>query len=106
MTDSSNTLSGSSQRVLGGRYAIAEVIGAGGMGVVFGGRDLLTGEAIAVKRLHTRFYDDWAVRASMTHEVRAMAKLRHPGVCRVLDFGFERGKPYVVMERIVGRPLA
>lgn len=92
--------------VLAGRYVLDEIIGSGGMGVVFGGRDRRTGAKVAVKRLHERFVDDPQRRLGMAHEVRAMARLNHPGVVRVLDFGFELGSPYVVMERIDGRPLS
>jgi eukaryotic-like serine/threonine-protein kinase len=92
--------------VIAGRYVLDEIIGSGGMGVVFGGRDRRTGAKIAVKRLHERFVDDPQRRLWMAHEVRAMARLNHPGVVRVLDFGFEQGSPYVVMERIEGRPLS
>jgi hypothetical protein len=88
------------------RYAVAERIGAGGMSEVWRATDELLGRQVAVKVLAT------ADPAGVTwREARAAARLTHPNVTQVHDYGEAelpdgRVLPYLVMELVDGQPLA
>jgi eukaryotic-like serine/threonine-protein kinase len=96
--------------LINGRYRLLDEIGRGGMGVVFRAYDRLTGQIVALKRLtldtmegsfagSTLVYDD--LRALLTREFVALARLRHPNIVSVLDFGFTpESQPFLVMEYV------
>lgn len=93
-------------RELGG-YRLVEVLGRGGMGVVFGAQRVHEDvhQRVAVKLLSVPLFDA-AVVARFTREARLLARLDHPGICRLRDFGrSEEGWPYLVLDRIDGLPL-
>ena len=87
--------------VVGGRYRLDELLGAGGMAEVFAARDLLLDRGVAVKLPSAR--TDTA-RERFRREARAAAALNHPNVVAVFDWG-ETPEPYLVMERVEGRHL-
>ena len=99
-------------RVLGGRYRIGELLGAGGMGRVYRAVHVELGRACAVKVIRppdTGLGIDWrAARAHFRGEALAGARLDHPNVLRVLDFGREPedGLHYLVTEHVDGLDLA
>jgi len=84
------------------RYLIEDRLGAGGMGIVFRAYDRLNGTAVALKRLHSQAVaeDDTptSMRVTLVHEFQTLARLRHPHIISVLDFGFDaEGSPYYTM---------
>jgi serine/threonine protein kinase len=86
-----------------GPYHIARVLGRGGMGVVYAGTHTATGVCAAVKtvvapKAHTLL--------QIRREIEALARLRHPGVVRILDYGVERGRPWYAMELLDHPTLA
>ncbi len=85
--------------LVGGRFEIGEVVREGGMGVVFRGRDVTTGQLVAVKTL---------IDASrFEREATLLANLAHPAVVRYIAHGFDdRGAAYIVMEWLEGEDLA
>ncbi len=85
-----------------GRFRVLEHIGEGGMGVVYRAVDDATGEAAAVK---TVLVPDDALVASMRREIRALGRVRHPGVVRVIDDGVDHNRPWYAMELIEGKTL-
>lgn len=92
---------------LGGRYRLIEQIGSGGMSVVWRGADAVLGRPVAVKVLAEGYVSDGAFRDRMRREARAAARLSHPQVNTVYDFGEdEYTAPYMVMELIDGPSLA
>ncbi len=91
---------------LAGRYRLDERLGAGAMGEVWGGLDLWLHRAVAVKLLLGDAADPVSTALRFSHEARAMARLNHPNVVTVHDFGEHEGEPYLVMERLPGRNLA
>ena len=99
-------------RVLGGRYLIEEVIGRGGMGVVYRALDERLGRRVAVKVITLVGGDKDAVerlRARFHREARAAAALpSHPNVVAVYDYGTDDvlGLDYIVMELLRGQDLA
>lgn len=88
-------------------WRLTELLGRGGMGVVFGAereRDGVRQQA-AIKLLSVPLFDAGAVER-FRDEARALARLEHPGICRLRDFGRSaEGWPYLVLDRIDGQPL-
>lgn len=96
---------------LAGRYRLVEKLGTGGMSVVWRGYDEILGRDVAVKVLSPRLAEDRAFRDRLRQEALAAARLRHPHITGIHDFGeapiSERlTVPYVVMELNDGESLA
>ena len=97
--------------LLGDRYELEELIGAGGMGEVFRAHDLQLDRVVAVKRPSESFTG--SSRERFRREARAAARLNHPHVVAVFDWGDdgtgsvpERGtSAFLVMEYVEGRSL-
>ncbi len=89
-----------------GVYEILEPLGKGGMGEVYRARDTRLGRLVAIKFLSTDLKDNPAAAARLDREARLASSLNHPGIVTVFDIGQVDGRPYVVMELIVGRSLA
>jgi serine/threonine protein kinase len=93
-------------RLLGGRYRMDAPLASGGMGEVWGARDLLLDRAVAVKVLGGAFAGDGRAAERLRREARAAGRLEHPAIARVLDLGEDGGRPYLVMELLEGESLA
>ncbi|MEU4676453.1 serine/threonine-protein kinase [Micromonospora sp. NPDC023737] len=97
-------------RPLGGRYRLIEQLGAGGMSVVWRGYDEVLGRQVAVKVLASRLASDRAFRHRIRIEAQAAARLCHPNITNVYDYGEAEHDgvttPYVVMELIDGHSLS
>ncbi|GIH18391.1 serine/threonine-protein kinase [Rugosimonospora africana] len=96
---------------LAGRYLLIERLGAGGMSVVWRGVDTVLARPVAVKVLAGPLAADPMFRQVIEREARAAARLTHPHLTHVYDYGeasLPDGHvvPYVVMELLTGRPLA
>ena len=90
-----------------GRYRLSERLGTGGMSVVWRARDEVLDREVAVKVLSPETAADPMLLDRIRVEARAAARLRHPHVVEVHDFGeTEDGLPFVVMELVDGRSLA
>lgn len=92
-----------------GRYLLCSEIAVGGMGAVYlaraegaGGFDKL----VAVKVIHSRYADDPTLVGMFFDEARIAARIAHPNVCQVFDFGEERGTHFLVMELLSGQPVS
>jgi serine/threonine protein kinase len=92
------------RRVLAGRYELVDVLGRGGMGVVWLADDRLLERQVAVKELTFSFALGEEER-QVLREARAAARLHHPCVTTVFDVVEEGGKPWLVMERVTARSL-
>ena len=88
-----------------GPYRILAPLGRGGMGVVYRAEDA-TGFQVALKVIRDEFADDPEMRRRFVREARASARLRHPNITRILDFGMHEGTYYLVMELLSGGSLA
>ncbi len=91
-----------------GRYTIRRVLGRGAMGVVYEGLDPKLDRAVAIKTILKAHLDDSAARdysARFVREAHAVARLNHPHIVQVYDFGEEGDIAYLVMEFIRGREL-
>src|SRR5690349_8520628 len=91
-----------------GRYNIERVLGKGAMGVVYEGVDPRLGRRVAIKTiLKSHLDEDTAKDYSMrfVREAQAVARLNHPNIVQVYDFGEEGDIAYLVMEFIKGKEL-
>jgi len=90
------------------QYRIERMLGRGGMGAVYQGRQVALDRVVAIKILSTALEDaDASFVERFKNEARAMAKLSHPGIVTVHDFGeTENGLLYIVMEFIEGTDVA
>ncbi|MCV7422148.1 serine/threonine protein kinase [Mycobacterium yunnanensis] len=91
--------------VLGGRYELRGVLGVGGMAEVRDGWDTRLGRPVAVKLLHPALGVRPDARARFEEEARSAARLSHPNIVAVHDYGHHGGTPYIVMERLPGTTL-
>ena len=88
-----------------GKYEILDVLGRGGMGVVYRGIDNQIGREVAIKTLTQGFLGDANMLARFYEEGRRTGRLKHPNIVTVYDLGDDNGTPYIVMECVEGEPL-
>ena len=93
-------------RIVDGRYRVIEVIGRGGMGVVYRVEHLRMGKIAAMKVLHRDLASDPEVVQRFEREAAAVSKLHHPHTVQVFDFGTAQGALYLIMEYVRGLDLA
>lgn len=86
-----------------GPYDLERVIGSGGMGLVFQGRDQRTGERVAVKTLRRPREAGPDLRERFLREGLVAQPISHPGVLPVRDSGTDSGIPYLVTPLLTGR---
>jgi predicted Ser/Thr protein kinase len=86
-----------------GRYRIVGKLGSGGFGTVYKANDPGMGRVVAIKVLNAQ--DDAGLVKRFKAEARMAAKLHHPNIVTVFDFGEENGKLYLVMEYLDGVTL-
>ncbi len=88
-----------------GRYVIAGRIGSGGMGEVFRARDSVLGRTVALKMLPFELAIQTGFIERFKAEAQAVARISHPNVVQVHDWGRENDTYYMVMEYIRGKNL-
>jgi eukaryotic-like serine/threonine-protein kinase len=96
----------SAERTYGGRYAVLERVGVGGMAEVYRARDELLGREVALKVLSERFSNDPSFVERFRREAQSAANLSHPNIVSLYDYGSDQGSSYIVMELIDGRSLS
>ena len=87
------------------RYRIQERLGTGGMASVWRAEDEVLGRTVAVKVLDGKLAEDEHARVRLHEEARILARLSHPRVASVYDFGLVGDVPYLVMELVDGETL-
>ena len=92
-------------RLLDGRYEILEVIGTGGMAVVYKARCHRLNRLVAIKILKDEFARDEEFRRRFRAEGEAVAMLSHPNIVQVYDVSTSDGANFIVMELIDGISL-
>src|SRR5262245_42524070 len=97
--------------LLARRYRLIDRVGAGGMSVVWRARDEVLDRLVAVKWLGSELADDDLYRDLVRREAWATARIKHPAVANVYDYGEVAGRggqqlAYVVMEMLDGESLA
>jgi len=93
-------------KVVDGRYRVVEVIGRGGMGVVYRVEHLRMGKVAAMKVLHRDLASDPEVVHRFEREAALVSKLHHPHTVQVFDFGTAQGALYLIMEYVRGLDMA
>ncbi|MGO9111451.1 MAG: serine/threonine-protein kinase, partial [Thermoguttaceae bacterium] len=96
---------GRPQSLILGEYVLLNVLGKGGMGVVFLARHRLMDRVVALKTLPSAAIKPETVQR-FYREVKAAARLSHPNIVTAFDAGEQAGTHYLVMEYVVGRDLA
>lgn len=92
-------------RLLGNRYRILELIGEGGMALVYKAECTLLQRVVAIKILRAQFSADQEFVERFRREAQAAASLSHPNVVNIFDVGQDGDIHYIVMEYIAGRNL-
>ncbi len=92
-------------RVIADRYRILELLGRGGMGVVYKVEHVHIGKLMAMKLLHGELARDRNTVKRFQREAEAVSRLSHPNTVQVFDFGRSEGLMYLVMEYLNGKDL-
>ncbi|MBC8069910.1 MAG: serine/threonine protein kinase [Deltaproteobacteria bacterium] len=87
------------------QYDRYELIGAGGMGVVWRARQIQLERTVAIKLLRSELAVDPSFAGRFEREAKALARLQHPGIVGVYDYGEVFGMFYLVMEHVDGTDL-
>jgi serine/threonine protein kinase len=88
-----------------GAYEILEELGSGGMGRVYRAKNLTLERIVALKTLAQQFSSDKEFVQRFLKEARAAARLNHPNIVQIYDFGCEEGVYYLAMEYVDGESL-
>lgn len=89
-----------------GRYRVRALLGKGAMGAVYLAQDTTLLRDVAIKVLHLKVSENKVYAQRFMFEARALARIDHPNLCTILDFGETEGRTYLVMPFIPGRPLS
>ncbi|HEY2154057.1 MAG TPA: serine/threonine-protein kinase [Isosphaeraceae bacterium] len=89
-----------------GDCTILEVLGRGGMGIVYRAEQRGLGRVVALKRLPPGTLDDDPGADRLRHEAAVVARLQHPHIVTLYDVGLHDGQPFLVMQLVEGTTLA
>jgi eukaryotic-like serine/threonine-protein kinase len=90
------------------RYRIISLLGQGGMGAVYKGLDTMLQRDVAVKVMHSHLTQEADFKDRFRQEAQIAARLKHPGIATLYDFGIEEAQSpifYIVMEFVPGPTL-
>ena len=88
------------------RYLLDHPLGRGGMAEVWCARDQRLDRSVAIKFLAPQFHEDAEFLVRFFTEAQSVARMSHPNVVSVLDFGEHEERPYLVMEYVAGGSVA
>jgi len=94
------------ERLIAEKYRLERLLGRGGMGAVYEARHTGLDRAVAVKLLRHDYLEDSQVLERFRREARTVARIRHPNVADIYDYGvLPTGEAYIAMELVVGETL-
>lgn len=99
------TAAGTTMQKSIGHYDLIDKIAEGGMGTVYRGRDMITGQTVAIKVVPKHLLSNQIFLKRFEQEYTAARALDHPNIVRALDFGHEGETPFLVMEFVEGESL-
>jgi len=85
-----------------GQFLLLEILGSGGMGVVYQALDQALGRYVAIKVMKRSLGDDEQFVQNFLREARAAAAINHRNIVQIYSCGQEKGQPYIVMELVSG----
>src|SRR5260370_1281211 len=88
-----------------GKYDVVEIIGKGGMGVVYKAMDNLIERLVAIKMMTGAFAENPDLLKRFYREAKSTGMLQHPNIVIIYELGDHEGNPYLVMEYLEGDPL-
>src|SRR5215212_5759120 len=88
-----------------GKYRIVAKIGSGAMGEVYRAHDAILNRDVAVKTMAEMYAADEQLVERFRREAQSVARLNHPNIVTVYDFGEEQGRFYLAMELLEGTDL-
>jgi serine/threonine protein kinase len=103
--DAELALPGGSGWVVDGRYRIERLIGRGGVGAVYEATRLGTDERVAIKLVQGQYAQDDGVVLRFARAAKAASAVADPHIVRVLDSGSHEGRPFLVIELLLGEDL-
>ena len=89
-----------------GRYQVRKALGAGGFGTVYLGHDTQLDRPVAIKVLRCRPAESQVESERFLNEARRLARLSHPGIVTIHDFGVHDGQVYIVSDYLQGHDLS
>ncbi len=92
-------------KIVSRRFRVEDIIGRGGMAIVYRAFDLKTHQTVALKVLREEYEDDPEYKERFKREAEVNKKLNHPNVVNSIDSGFVSGISYIAFEYVDGQTL-